>query len=122
MTDAANTARFRATLGEMMSSLLYAFPGNPTLTTFKLLLDHATAGMVAEMPAQFREFAMPWEAHVVAHDDAFFLDLDPVELPRLMRVPFEEVKRLYTIMTPENRDYVWQYIDRLMFLAGQAET
>ncbi len=78
--------------------------------------------MVAEMPAQFREFAMPWEAHVVAHDDAFFLDLDPVELPRLMRVPFEEVKRLYTIMTPENRDYVWQYIDRLMFLAGQAET
>eukprot|EP00873_Tetraselmis_striata_P043764 jgi/Tetstr1/464028/TSEL_008833.t1 len=104
---------FNSIVDDMLSDMSNRFPGNKELAaclTFHRMGAKANVRLPYE---KFVEYAViPYGDRLLAHDDAFFMEKSYDDLQSGHRSGFvEELKRLWTHMSEEDRRSVHEYLD-----------
>lgn len=105
--------------GEFMDQLIKVFPQDPDFVAYKmgLSLFHKTnPSLVIDT---IKEHVLPFESTILAKNEDFFLKHEFKEYmdDDTIGSVILKLKGLWSVLTPENRTCVWDYIILLMNLA-----
>ena len=110
---------FNAKLKEFASEMSRAFPAVDDLATLNNALELAIAFTPSKPCELFHAHVVePYEQQILAQDEAFFIQGDPRERTSAY-LPFDIVERiraLWSRMTSDDKETVWQYLQVLILL------
>jgi hypothetical protein len=104
---------------EFMDQLIKVFPQDPDFVAYKmgLSLFHKTNPSI--VIATINEHVLPFEDMIVNKNEDFFLHHDFKDYmgDDTIASVIVKLKGLWSVLSPENRKIVWEYIHVLMTLA-----
>lgn len=110
---------FFSQFAEFMDQLIKVFPQDPDFVAYKMGLNLFHKTNPNFVITAILEHVLPFEEMIMAKNDDFFIkhDFKGYMEDDTIGAVILKLKSLWSVLTPENRKCVWDYIVLLMSLA-----
>lgn len=119
MTKKIFVDTFFKQFGEFMEQLIKVFPHDPDFVAYKMGVNLFHKTNPSLVISTIIEHVLPFENMIQSKNEDFFLKHDFKEYMEddTIGSVILKLKSLWGVLSPENRECVWQYIQLLMNLA-----